>query len=249
MTEKSAIEQAIMEGTKKKYTAASHTPFMTHPLLYDFGYLGVGESAEEVLLGQYTPPKGVDPITIQFIQHLQQLQAKREAGMYPTSLPLQEYRGYWKKAREYTSCYPGDLSFASLKAAAQDDVNAEFECLMVEIPLFSGYAPNRWKKFLDVMLLKKEGLTQVEALRTIVLFQPDCNCAFNFLGQAMMKHAKTPHLLAPEQYGSWKNYRSIDLAMNKTITYDLLRQTKTPGAVCLNDAQSCYHLLFTPQHL
>jgi hypothetical protein len=35
----------------------------------------------------------------------------------------------------------------------------------------------------------------------------------------------------------------MDLAVNKALTYDLLRQLKRTGAVCSNDAKSCYDLI------
>jgi hypothetical protein len=49
--------------------------------------------------------------------------------------------------------------------------------------------------------------------------------------------------LAPEQYGSRRNHWAIDLAVNKALTYDLLHQLKRPGAICSNDARSCYDLI------
>ncbi len=121
---------------------------------------------------------------------------------------------------------------------------------MTRIPLFSGYSPNRWRQCVDVMILKKAGLIQVDSLRTIVLFQADCNYAFKYLGREMMSSVEKNSSLAPEQYGSRKNHRSIDLATNKTISNDLLRQQKSPGAICSNDAKSCYDLIWhTPASL
>ncbi len=42
LTEKTAIEEAIMVGTQKKCTASLGTPFMTSPLTLDMGYQGKG---------------------------------------------------------------------------------------------------------------------------------------------------------------------------------------------------------------
>jgi hypothetical protein len=58
-----------------------------------------------------------------------------------------------------------------------------------------------------------------------------------------MKVAEMTKSLAPEQYGSHKAHRAIDLAVNKTLTNDLLHQLKRPGAICSNDAKSCYDLI------
>ena len=117
---------------------------------------------------------------------------------------------------------------------------------MTRGPLSAGYTPKCWKLCLDVMLLKKAGATQVDTLRTIVLFQPDCNYAFKFVGREMMKNAEKHCTLAPEQFGSRKNHRAINLAVNKVLTNDILRQLKSPGAICANDAKSCYNLIVHP---
>ncbi len=71
----------------------------------------------------------------------------------------------------------------------------------------------------------------------------DCNYVFKFIGKETMKRAESLGALAPEQYGSRKHHKSIDLAACKMLTYDLLRQLKRPGAICCNDAKSCYDLI------
>jgi hypothetical protein len=98
------------------------------------------------------------------------------------------------------------------------------------------------------MIQKKAGHTHLTALRTIVLFPVDCNYAFKHIGREMMRLAEKTKSLAPEQYGSRKAHKAMDLAVNKALTYDLLRQLKRPGAVCSNDAKSCYDLMSMPQH-
>jgi hypothetical protein len=65
----------------------------------------------------------------------------------------------------------------------------------------------------------------------------------------MMKVAEASYSLALEQYGSRHHHRAIDLAVNKALTYDLLRQLKRPGAICSNDARSCYDLIGHSQAL
>jgi hypothetical protein len=51
ISDKGAMEEAIMAGTKTKYTAAFGTPFMVPPLVIELGYLGKGRAADEVLQG------------------------------------------------------------------------------------------------------------------------------------------------------------------------------------------------------
>jgi hypothetical protein len=70
MTAKRDMEKAIMEENEKKFLQAIHTPFMQQPLLRDFGYLGIGPHADEVMQGEYPTPPGVDQYTRAFIEHL-----------------------------------------------------------------------------------------------------------------------------------------------------------------------------------
>jgi len=91
---------------------------------------------------------------------------------------LESYISFWKKARENTSCYPSELSFSTMKAGASEPDIALLDCTLTKLPLQLGFAPKRWKHCLDVMLLKKSGVTELSRLRTIVLFPVDCNFAF-----------------------------------------------------------------------
>ncbi len=49
----------------------------------------------------------------------------------------------------------------------------------------------------------------------------------------------------------WKNFINvIDHAVNKALTYDILWLLKCPGAICSNDAKSCYDLIgHTPESM
>ena len=46
--------------------------------------------------------------------------------------------------------------------------------------------------------------------------------------------------IAKEQFGSRAGLTAIDQSLNKRLTYDLMQQRKRPGALCSNDAKSCY---------
>lgn len=59
----------------------------------------------------------------------------------------------------------------------------------------------------------------------------------------MMRIAEKTKSLATEQYGSRRQHKAIDLAVNKALTFDILRQLKRPAAICSNDAKSCYDLI------
>jgi hypothetical protein len=108
--------------------------------------------------------------------------------------------------------------------------------MLANIPLKTGYSP-------DVMILKKSGITTIKNLFITVIFPVECNYVFTHIGHRMMANAEQSKALAPEQYGSHKSHRATNLATDKVLTYDLFRQLCHPGAVCSNDAKSCYDLI------
>jgi hypothetical protein len=89
------------------------------------------------------------------------------------------------------------------------------------------------------MQLKRKGNDHVDKLRTIVIFDPEANHNFEFLGSDVMNHAEQHNQLAEEQYGSRKHKTAILHAWNKCISCNILRQIKTASALCSNHAKSC----------
>jgi hypothetical protein len=85
------------------------------------------------------------------------------------------------------------------------------------------------------MLLKQANNYKVDKLRAILLFEADFNFNNKRIGREMMFHAEKNLWIAPEQYGSRASLSSINHCINKLLSFDILRQTRTPGAVCIND--------------
>jgi hypothetical protein len=108
------------------------------------------------------------------------------------------------------------------------------------LPLQHGFSPSRWQQGVEVMLLKQPNNYNVEKLRAILLFEADFNFNNKRIGREMMFHAEQNGWIAPEQYGSRASLSSINHCINKLLSFDILRQTRTPGAVCINDMKGCY---------
>jgi hypothetical protein len=158
-----------------------------------------------VLSGVYDTPDDLDFYVRELLEELHMPDAiKTQCNLRDINLSMETYRSFWSKANTNTSCYPGALSFATLKAGSYDDIISHFECAMTRIPIKSGYSSKLWRWMLDVMIMKKAGLTDLSNLRTIVIFSPDCNYAFKHIGREMMAWAKLTGSLALEQYGSRK---------------------------------------------
>jgi hypothetical protein len=111
-----------------------------------------------------------------------------------------------------------------MKAGSKNQTIASIECMLTRIPLKFGHAASRWKHCMDVMILKKPGISHLGSLRTVVLFPVNCNYTFKHIGRKMMRNAEKAQALAPEQYGSRRLHRATDLATNKSLTYNIWRQ-------------------------
>jgi hypothetical protein len=218
LTSKADIEKAILAENASKFQQSFHSPFYTAPLSNDFGYKALTPAANQVLLGVYNPPPNRDKTLKCYIEQLAfppNWQHQQRQPLQHYSISLEEHKQFWRNAREETACFPCALSFAKMKAGAQDDIISEVDCIAAQIPLKGGFAPDAWQYATDVMIPKKSGVTLLSGLRTIVLFPVDCNYVFKFIGRQMMRQAEELGALAPEQYGSRKHHKAIDLATCK----------------------------------
>jgi hypothetical protein len=60
------------------------------------------------------------------------------------------------------------------------------------------------------------------------------------IGRLMVQRADALGLIPAEAYGSCLGHRSNICALNKVLTYNIIRQQRIPAALCSNDAMSCY---------
>jgi hypothetical protein len=59
------------------------------------------------------------------------------------------------------------------KAGAHHPIVAEFDARMTNTAMQYGFSPKRWQMAIDAMLIKKERVTLVDKMRTIILFMAD----------------------------------------------------------------------------
>ena len=236
ISEKIQLEKAIIKENKHKYHQTESTcPFMQPPLRNDFGDLGKGPGTEKVLNGEYIPSLNLTPSTQEYIK-LCSL-PKGELIMNPLTRSLDYFNQSWRKMREQTSSR--DIHFGHFRAATEQNKIMNLHYQLAEIPFRTGYSPTRWKKATNVMILKKEGNTDIDKLRTLVLFEADFNHNNKFLGRSMMHHMVDSNALAKEQYSS-PGKKCIDHVVNRKLYFDLVRYQKTSAAMSGVDLKSCY---------
>ena len=203
--------------------------------------MGDTANAQAILNGTFQAPSDLDYWTAKLIPHLQYIpQAALIQNEFQLQISMEDHAEGWKKMKERTSPGYSALSFAQFKAAAKNPESCAIDSILAEIPYRTGISPDRWLHGIDVMLQKQIGNFQIEKLRAILLYEADFNQNNKRYGRHLMYLAEKHNALAIEQFGSRKNRSAIDQSLNKSLTYDLWRQHRSSGALCSNDAKSCY---------
>ena len=231
--------KAFFTENDSRFSQTENTPPMQAPLVDDLGYLANTHCAEQILDGTYQPSPTVDKYAIELLHELRVPNSVRNHELIPITITTSEHTQGWTRTKE-KSAEPSGPSMAEVKAASQDHILADIDTFMRNLPYTKGFSPQSWQLITDVEILKKAGVYDVEKMRTIQLMHAVFNMNNKKLGRDMMRSAEARNILAREQFGSRKHHQSITAALNKRLTMDILRQRRQAGALCSNDAKSCY---------
>ena len=210
---------------------------MTTPLLNDLGYMGTTKQCEDILNGSYVVPPHSNKYAQEFFDQFKQVNPVHKPSSH---LSTSQFKSGWNKMKEKTSSGISGLHFGHMKTCAKNRFLTNVESAISNVPFSSGYSPRAWRKGINVMIHKKANSDLVTNLRTIVLTEADFNYNNKVLGRETLRLAELNNALAKEQYGSRKGKSAIHHALHKRLTYDIIRAYKRPGAVCSNDAKSCF---------
>jgi hypothetical protein len=157
------------------------------------------------------------------------------------TLTKEDYKRYWKKAREKTSSSYSGTHFGHYISAVDDDYLAETHALLIELAYSTGFSLPRWQVGLSAMLEKEKGVIRVDKLRAILLMEADFNFANKTIhGHRMMAHAEATGQIPEECFGSRNGHDAQELGTTRRHAIDLSRQRHWPMAVASVDAHTCY---------
>jgi hypothetical protein len=177
----------------------------------------------------------------EFLQTIQASAPLDPQSQLSCEITKEDVQCYWKKPRERTSSSIFGLHYGHYKAAAMDDTLSKMHALMTELTVTGASPFAQWEMGLSCMLEKTAGVIKVEKFHAILLMEADFNF-FNgliFAGR-MMHWAELLDRIPAECYGSRKNHEAIEVAVNRCLVADLLRQKWIPGAIASVDAELCY---------
>jgi hypothetical protein len=180
-TTKADIESACLAKNDSRFSQSLGTPFLSQPLLGEFGLLGDSTVSAQVMNGTYTPPTGTDHHACLLLPFFRKLDHVADFTM---NITHNEFVQSWRRARERTAGGLSRLHFCHFRALLDADSPdlIDLEVAILNIVVRSGYPLSRWRVGLNVMLLKKPGVYDVTSCRTILLYEPDFNNLRKILG-------------------------------------------------------------------
>jgi hypothetical protein len=142
LTKKRNIEIAIIKENKAKFQQGFNSPFYQPPLNWDFGYKALTPYSSQLLRGTYQPPPSCLASIVTYLSSLRSPPSVLDRVQSSSFLiPLEEHIHFWKHAREMTSCYPAEMSFATMKAGVTDPLIAELDSSQLTSRCLAAFLP------------------------------------------------------------------------------------------------------------
>jgi hypothetical protein len=236
ISDKDRLEKVIIsENEKKFHQTEGFCTLMEGTLFDDIGLFATGPKVPDILSGKYKPPTGTTRAAKSILKA-----CKKPEYFSPATynhLSKEHYIRAWSQAKEKTGS--GKVHFGHWKAGILEDEIAHSEWLLTTLPAKHGFSPKIWQHATDVMILKKEGVLDLEKLRTLVLYEADFNFFNKCIGRQMMDNAMDNDCMASEQYAKPKS-SAQEQCLTRRLVFDLVRYTRSALAMASSDLKSCY---------
>ncbi len=223
------IASHVCQANAAQYHQAHDTPFGSDPLLSYFGPNANGRGADDLVTGKDIPEHiqvSLLPETKALLSIVQRITPSPN-GALEKNVTKERFQALYNALYERTSSSPSGRHIGHYKAVAQSTKLSDIFSKMMDIPYSAGFSPKRWQNVIDVMLPKSPGDSCLYRLRIVALQESDYNQSNQLLiGQPVMHH--------------------LEDTIDKQLTFEIARYTKTSVAYIENDATGCYERITNP---
>ncbi|GFH55416.1 hypothetical protein CTEN210_11892, partial [Chaetoceros tenuissimus] len=238
-TKQEDMERVILNENEKKYhQTEGGSQLLDQEYVKLLGNYGEGPATASVLDGTFIFPEGTSQSTRDFIEACKELD---EIEVPPYEDSLEDHFANFVKGynirKEKTCTYAQHLGH--FKAAMKSELLRTILFMRAEIPVLSGYSPERWKTCLDLMILKKLMEFRIEKKRTLGILAPDFNQHNKTMQKEAIYLAIQKGAIAPEQY-SRPGRDCKDHALNRRLTLDQRQYDRKCWSLAMSDLTGCY---------
>ena len=241
-TTKESVESQIQAECSSRFQLGHNAPIASTLLGDELQYLHNIDIAYSILTCTYDIPPWLDDSTQLILREIGKLGQSVLSGQHSDNITIsgEDYTNYWKRINDRTSSSPSGLHITHYKATALDPYLAEQFAAQMNLIIHSGVHPLRWGVALQVMLEKVAGICLVDKLRSIQLYEADLNWFMKFIFNDIALSKLEESGMLPEEHYSNKGSTSEDACLEKTLTFDISRQSRQPMATISVDAAQCY---------
>ena len=199
------ITKYLIQRNRQHFGQAEGTPFTVPPLSVDLDYKAAQASAELMLEGDYNHDE-LDDLTKKFVKHMQRVTLLDSVKKLVTT---EEFIDKVKTWKESTSTSPSGLHLGHYHAMVQrHDLQEDHpqylelerkrmlliraHVALINYAVRFGYSYKRWKKIVNVMILKDPGDTRIHRLRVIHMYEADYNMINGVFWRRAVHHAEAP---------------------------------------------------------
>ncbi len=241
-TDKAGVEGAIQRECTARFRLGHSAPISRSLLGEEVGYLTDSSIALEIISGTYKIPPEMDTSTAILLTEIGKVGKVVQSQGPPESVLVtgKDFQRYFSRLKENTSSSFSGFHLGHYMTLAKSDDLSDLQADHMNLIVSSGVCPDRWGVALQVLLEKVAGVSAVEKLRSIQLYEGDYNW-FNklvFNDQALAALNRSGFM--PEEHFSQKQSMAEDACFDKILTLDLARQTRLPMALVSIDAAQCY---------
>ena len=178
------IEAELLRYNKAWFRQAAATPFGHGEL---FNMVGLTEEADAIVAGECTEYLGI-PMSKETQVFLEECSQPAHVSLVDTAISVKDFTAAVKAWKETTSTSPSGRHLGHYRTAILDTKMAQLHTTMLNIPITSGFAPDRWTHSDTPLIEKDEGLPFLTWLWVIHLFEADYNLFLKLIfGRRMVK--------------------------------------------------------------
>ena len=202
VTEKHEMVELLMQANGQKFRGSQGTPLTEEPLKSALGWTSTTKQAEQILVGDFSwIHTSVSSAVRKIFKKARLSKEVRESPAIAAEIRPCDFIATWKKQDERTQPSLLGLHFGFFKSILADPVLTNTMAHLSSIPFETGYAPERWRKSLNVHLMKKQGEYSPSKQRTIHLLEASFSAPTKTIfSQRLMKQTRKLNLIPEEQF-------------------------------------------------